>query len=305
MNDPSGPPLLVLAHPRFLLLIVILTLFSLLVSEVSAGQLFTNGLSIIDSPATGSPGHAGSPLPIAIDVSGNGQLSSATNAAIDLLEIYLVSSQTNINLTVSSGPTLLNNETGSVRHINWPVPTCVPAGNYNLTFYETFEFNNERHFTITPISIPVQNPNPSGTCVDGVNALQNQPQPDTHLAQSPFSPGSTLLSTSPTQTATVTPTFVTITISDGGFDFPTVTRTVTEAAKETTVVMVSMETLTTTVTGQQGEIVTSTLTQTLTTTMVIPQTDTGGFIPVNGGIGLSRPTLIPWFIVGCIIALYR
>jgi len=238
-------------------------------------------------------------------VSGNGQLSSATNAAIDLLEIYLVSSQTNINLTVSSGPTLLNNETGSVRHFNWQIPVCVPAGNYNLTFYETFEFNNERHFTITPISIPVQNPNPSGTCVDGVNALQNQPQPDTHLAQSPFSQGSTLLSTRPTQTATVTPTFVTITISDGGFDFPTVTRTVTAAAKETTVVIVSMETLTTTVTGQQGEIATSTLTQTFTTTAVMQQTDTGGFIPVNGGFGLSRPTLIPWFIVGCIIAMYR
>lgn len=49
------------------------------------------------------------------------------------LELYLVSAQMNINLTVSNGPGLLTQEPGStVKHLNWPIPPCVPAGDYNV-----------------------------------------------------------------------------------------------------------------------------------------------------------------------------
>ncbi|KAJ6519440.1 hypothetical protein C8R45DRAFT_21736 [Mycena sanguinolenta] len=182
------------------------------------GQLFTNGLAIIDAPAPQNPGHVGSPsksssyfcLPtnadccivaIAIDVSGDGKLpaSASSNSSdsthFESLNIYLVSSETNINITVSEGPSLLLNETGStVKHVNWNIPTCLPAGNYNLTFYETSIFNNQGVFTITPILIPVSNGSPSGQCT-GLNTLQAQPQSSIPLTQSPFAPNSTLPTT--------------------------------------------------------------------------------------------------------------
>lgn len=105
-----------------------------------------------------SPGHAGSNLSIAVDVcivptlfvlsltslqvSGNGKLTpDATNpnstlsTHFSLLEIYLVSSETNTNLTVSSGPGLLAQEPSStVKHVNWVVPTCIAVGNYNVRY---------------------------------------------------------------------------------------------------------------------------------------------------------------------------
>jgi hypothetical protein len=76
-----------------------------------------------------------------VDVSGDGKLASAASVPgsglstrYDSLEIYLVSAQTNINLTVSAGPALLTGESGStVKHVNWLIPTCVPAGNYNVS----------------------------------------------------------------------------------------------------------------------------------------------------------------------------
>ncbi|KAJ7275429.1 hypothetical protein B0H12DRAFT_1087293 [Mycena haematopus] len=165
------------------------------------GQLFTNGLAIIDSPAPQNPGHVGSAIPIAIDVSGDGKLpaSASSNSSdsthFESLNIYLVSSETNLNVTVSFGPSLLLNETGStVKHLNWQIPTCIPAGNYNLTFYETSIVNNQGVFTITSIPIPVSNASPSGQCTD-LNTLQAQPQSSNPLTQSPFAPNSTLPTT--------------------------------------------------------------------------------------------------------------
>ncbi|KAJ7042423.1 hypothetical protein C8F04DRAFT_1251862 [Mycena alexandri] len=163
------------------------------------GQTFTAGLAIIDSPNPNSPGHAGSPLPIAIDVSGNGKLPPAaslpqsnSSTGYQSLEIYLISATTNINITVSAGPGLLANESGStVKHVNWPIPTCLPAGNYNLTFYESSHFNGQGVFTITPIPVPVLNPSPLGQC-SNLNTLQAQPQSSNPLSQSPFAPNSTL-----------------------------------------------------------------------------------------------------------------
>jgi len=132
-------------------------------------------------------------MPIAIDISGDGKLPSAASLPgsglstnFELLEIYLVSAETKINMTVSAGPGLLTNESGStVKHLNWPIPTCIPAGNYNLTFYESSFVNGTGIFTITPIPIPVSNTNPSGQCTN-LNTLQAQPQSSSPLVHSPF-----------------------------------------------------------------------------------------------------------------------
>ncbi|KAJ7169682.1 hypothetical protein C8R46DRAFT_206235 [Mycena filopes] len=189
-------PMARLVHPVFLFVALF---FNTVAAQLINGQTFTNGLAIIDSPNPNSPGHAGSPLPIAIDVSGNGKLppaaslpASNASTGYQSLEIYLVSATTNINITVSAGPGLLANESGStVKHVNWPIPTCLPAGNYNLTFYESSHFNGQGVFTITPIPVPISNSSPSGQC-DGLNSVQAQPQSSNPLTQSPFAPNSTL-----------------------------------------------------------------------------------------------------------------
>ncbi|KAJ7739702.1 hypothetical protein DFH07DRAFT_870421 [Mycena maculata] len=190
-------------------LVAFLALFApAVVGQDINGQTFTHGLAIIDAPAPSSPGHAGSPLPIAVDVSGDGKIQAAASVPgsglstrFDALEIYLVSSQTNINMTVSDTPDFLTGESGStVKHLNWPVPTCLTAGNYNLTFYETSHFNGQAVFTITPILVPILNSSPPGQCNSSVlNSLQSQPQPSNPLTQSPFAPNSsTPVSTSGT-----------------------------------------------------------------------------------------------------------
>ncbi|KAJ3905486.1 hypothetical protein F5879DRAFT_950559 [Lentinula edodes] len=268
------------------LLLLFITLLGL-VLHAKAGQGFTNGLSIIDAPSSGSPGHAGSVLPIAIDISGDGQLSSdasnpnsTASTHFSLLEIYLVSSETGLNITVSNGPGLLAQESGStVKHVNWPVPTCVTAGNYNLTLYETASINGQPHFTITPISIPIENANPSSSSCSQttsvtINPLQTQPQPQNSLTQSPF-PGGISSSGSG---------FVTITIT-GPLPYPMPTTvTVTPSATPTTVVVVSMTTETVTTTGPSG-FITKTLTETAWSSdvAVTAAANDSGFLPVNAG----------------------
>ncbi len=55
--------------------------------------------------------------------------------AYNSLEVYLVSATTNSNITVSAGPQLLTQEPGStVKHLDWPVATCLSTGDYNVRF---------------------------------------------------------------------------------------------------------------------------------------------------------------------------
>ena len=122
------------------------------------GQIFTNGLAIVDAPQPGtyvpappsldtptltrvdSTLHAGATQSVAIDVSGNGKLpadssnpSSTLKTHYDSLEVYLVSSAAGFNMTVSQGTGLLTQESGStVKHIDWDIDRCVPPGNYNV-----------------------------------------------------------------------------------------------------------------------------------------------------------------------------
>ncbi|KAJ7632163.1 hypothetical protein FB45DRAFT_1057301 [Roridomyces roridus] len=174
----------------------------LVAAQYINGQTFTSGLAIIDAPSPNNPGHAGSAINIAVDVSGDGKLApaasvpgSSLSTRFDALEIYLVSDKTNINMTVSNSSDFLTGESGStVKHLNFALPDCIQPGDYNLTFYETSHYNGDFVFTITPIPVPVSNTNSaSADCNSSfLNPLQSQPQPDTRLSASPFAPNSTV-----------------------------------------------------------------------------------------------------------------
>ncbi|KAL4251719.1 hypothetical protein ABKN59_004528 [Abortiporus biennis] len=173
------------------------------------GQIFTGALSIVDSPAPQSTLHAGSTTGIAIDISGDGHLDQAASTpnsglatSFDSLEIYLVSYETKLNLTVSQGPGLLTQETGStVKHLNWLIDTCVPSGDYNLTFYEGSHIDKQPYFTITPLPIAIQNTQQSGDCSNGTNTLQSFPQAQSPPAHSPWLNGNETAVSFPSTTA--------------------------------------------------------------------------------------------------------
>lgn len=239
------------------------------------GQIYTNGLSIINSPALNSEHNAGGNIPISIEVSGNGKLpfealrpESGLDTAFEELNIFLVSSQTNTNLTVSSGPRLLTDEDGSVRHLSYEIPDCIPAGQYNMTFYERSTLEDNPLYVITPIPIRIRNPSPSGErCTEGVNELQAQPQEDARAPRSPFLPGESAGDTSTAPLPTVTLT--------GGRQLPTPPASTDPSV--TTVTMVIELPVTTTVVGGQ----TTTATTTFTTTAAMRSQDLGGFLPVT------------------------
>ncbi|KAI0336467.1 hypothetical protein GY45DRAFT_1266160 [Cubamyces sp. BRFM 1775] len=173
------------------------------------GQIFTNGLAIVDAPAPNSPMHAGSVTQVAIDISGDGKLDQSASipgsdksTRFDSLEIYLVSYQTKLNLTVSSGPGLLTQEQGStVKHWNYNVSTCIPAGPYNLTFYEASHINDQPYFSITSYPVTVMNDHPADACSNGTNPLQSFPQLSSPPPHSPWLDG-TSIATQPLPTAT-------------------------------------------------------------------------------------------------------
>ncbi|KAI0274626.1 hypothetical protein BC834DRAFT_848968 [Gloeopeniophorella convolvens] len=180
---------------------VLLRSFSilLLARTVSAqylvnGQVFTYALAIVDAPAPNGTFHAGSSIPIAIDVSGDGKLPQAAAApgaglatGFDSLELYLVSEQTKTNLTISNGTGLLTQEPEStVKHINFVLSNCVTPGNYNFTVYEGSHINGQNYFSITPVPISIENTSPSGPCTNGTNQLQDLPQPNSPPPANPF-----------------------------------------------------------------------------------------------------------------------
>lgn len=256
------------------------------------GQIFTNGLSIINAPALNSEHNAGGNIPISIEVSGNGKLpfaaltpGSRLDTAYEEINIFLVSSQTNVNFTVSIGPNLLTDESGTVRHLNYQIPRCIRPGQYNMTFYETSTLETQPLYVITPIPISIRNPSPSGECTEGVNTLEAQPQPDTRAPQSPFLPGSVVLAPSPTiWTVTMT----------GGRQFPTAPRT---DGPLTTATMV-VETPVTTV--PPGQTRTTTSMMTFTTTATMSPEDFSKFLPVTSSAGrtISSRLLFTPFAIG-------
>lgn len=73
-------------------------------------------------------------------VSGDGELSpiasipgSGLATRFDSLNVFLVSLSTQLNFTVATSPGLLTQELGStVKHVNFDIPLCTPAGQYNV-----------------------------------------------------------------------------------------------------------------------------------------------------------------------------
>ncbi|OJT11058.1 hypothetical protein TRAPUB_12429 [Trametes pubescens] len=166
--------------------------------DVVNGQDVRQGFLSVESPTPSSTLHAGSETDVSIDCS----ILSNTTLGIDLLEVYLVSSETQTNITVSSGPQLLSQEPGStVKHIHWSIPTCLQTGTYNLTLYEASHLNDISYFSITPIPVQIQNTNVTDSCDSPENALQAQPQPS-----SP--PPADVVSETKSQTAVVSPSDV-------------------------------------------------------------------------------------------------
>jgi hypothetical protein len=174
------------------------------------GQFFTPGLAILNAPAPNSQHNTGGNLPISVDVSGNGRLPPAASlpgstlrTAFLWLNIFLVSSQTGLNLTVSNGPRLLAGEQGStVKHLNWLIPECVAPGQYNLTYYEGSRINGQTYFSITPTSIFIRGSDTAASApCSGTFAVETRPQSSFPPPTSPFiDPNFNLLTTAPTLT---------------------------------------------------------------------------------------------------------
>lgn len=94
-------------------------------------------------------------------MSGNGKLQTlGDDSRFILLDLFLISEEVGVNVTVSTGPALLAGEPGStVKHLDFQIPSCLPAGNYNvrmsmvpaapstdvaqLTFYEASMFQGQ------------------------------------------------------------------------------------------------------------------------------------------------------------------
>lgn len=94
---------------------------------------------------------AGGAIGVSVDVSGDGRLPTSASipgstlpTAFISLNIFLISSQTNTNITVTSGPQFLGGEQGStVKHLNFAIPSCLKSGDYNVGF--VFRLTTELH----------------------------------------------------------------------------------------------------------------------------------------------------------------
>jgi hypothetical protein len=79
-------------------------------------------------------------MDVVIEMTGNGKLPTSASlpnstqpTRMTSLEIYLVSQTLATNITVSQGPALLANQSGSVAHIPFTIPTCAVTGDYNVS----------------------------------------------------------------------------------------------------------------------------------------------------------------------------
>jgi len=103
---------------------------------------------------------------------------SGLATSYDSLNVFLTSAQQKTNFTVSTGPGLLTQEPGStVKHLNWPIPACIPPGQYELTLCESSHINGTPHFSITALPLEIENDKPIGQpCTSGLNDYQQNAQ---------------------------------------------------------------------------------------------------------------------------------
>jgi hypothetical protein len=110
-------------------------------SQFINGQFFSPGLGIIDSPAANTPFHAGSTLPIAIDISGDGALpwpypnDPQDQATIILnMTVFMISEDKKVNITVQDEGVITQEPGSTVKHLNWMIPNCTPgSGDYQVS----------------------------------------------------------------------------------------------------------------------------------------------------------------------------
>ncbi|KAJ8521443.1 hypothetical protein ONZ45_g1894 [Pleurotus djamor] len=263
-------------RPWMFLHVALVTVVSAL--QLHNGQMVTDGFSIINSPQPETPVHDN--IVISVDVTANGKLQQPS--AIDSLEIYLISSEKNLNLTVTAGPDFLQGEQGStVKHLNFRPPSCATDGRYNLTFYEASHTGDEQYFIVSSIPVIVDNTANSDTPCNTNNVL-SQPQ-----ASSPPPNGNPFLPSNPLQDGipkvTSLPGITTVTVASGstfpGRFLPTMTY---EGPSNPTMTVVVVSQVGVPTTGPDGPTTVEVETST-TTTMTM--SDLGAFLPVSG----SRP----------------
>ncbi|GKZ44866.1 hypothetical protein AbraIFM66951_007194 [Aspergillus brasiliensis] len=142
------------------------------------GQIYTPGLAIIDAPQPYTP-LGGDTLQVAIDISGNGQLSSSSSnkeTEFHTLTLFLTSTTTQKNLTISNGTTPNANNTyvgpvldlepsSTVKHVNWIWPACfvgsggdkAPRGDYNVSVHQGFRWEGTDYYTVFELPVSVTN----------------------------------------------------------------------------------------------------------------------------------------------------
>ncbi|KAI9730569.1 MAG: hypothetical protein M1834_005810 [Cirrosporium novae-zelandiae] len=135
--------------PTLSYLFILSTLFIFLTAAqnftIKNGQIYTPGLAIVDSPQPNTP-EGGDTLQVALDVSGNGQLSldtydSDATTQFYNITIFLTSTSLENNFTINNGtPSIIEQESGStVKHVNFFWPKCLAGegtsgdrGEYNV-----------------------------------------------------------------------------------------------------------------------------------------------------------------------------
>ncbi|KAF8609248.1 hypothetical protein BDV93DRAFT_137060 [Ceratobasidium sp. AG-I] len=287
---------LVVSSYRALFILTLCGLVSSAASQLVNGQFFTSGLAISNAPAPGSQLSAGGAIGVSVDVSGNGRLPTSASipgstlpTAFISLNIFLISSQTNTNVTVTSGPQFFAGEQGStVKHLNFAIPSCLKSGDYNYTYYEVSRINEQTYFSITPIPIFIlnnQSPSDDDTC-GGSTAPEAQPQPSSPPPEQPFLGSGFSLTTgfsqpaAPTNTGTGTQDTVTVTLTR------TVISTISTIVTATQTLSLSGGGFTT-VTMAVPTLLPTTVTSVFTTAST-----SGSFIPINAGCRLSGTPIL-------------
>ncbi|KAH7344684.1 hypothetical protein B0J17DRAFT_624008 [Rhizoctonia solani] len=253
-------------------------------AQLVNGQFYTSGLAISNAPAPGSQYSAGGSIGVSVDVSGNGRLPTSASVpgstlptAFISLNIFLVSSQTKTNITVTSGTQFLESEPGStVKHLNFAIPGCLKTGDYNYTYYEVSRVNEATYFSITPIPIFILNNQSGDEPCDGSTEPEPQPQLSSPPPEQPFLGAGFSLTTgfsqafAPTNTLPGTQDTVTVTLTR------TVVSTISASITQTQTLTLGDGDVST-VTTVVPTLLPTTLTSVLTTA------STGTFVPINSG----------------------
>ncbi|CAE6423276.1 hypothetical protein BN14_01431 [Rhizoctonia solani AG-1 IB] len=257
---------------------------ALVSAQLVNGQFYTSGLAISNAPAPGSQYSAGGAIGVSVDVSGNGRLpisastpGSTLPTAFISLNIFLISSQTNTNVTVTSGTQFLEGEPGStVKHLNFAIPSCLKTGDYNYTYYEVSRVNEETYFSITPIPIFILNNQSGDESCDGSTEPEAQPQPSSPPPEQPFLGAGFSLTTGFSQINAPTNTL------PGTQDTVTVTLTKTVVSTIPTSIA---QTQTLTFTDGSVSTVTTAIPTLLPTTIttVLTTASANSFVPINAG----------------------